>query len=144
MTNCRFQVLAPSLASENSPSRKLQFVHMKTHSRLNSVPGEGMGGIVATLRLHLSLCAGVSIFSCTYDFNLLHPLRVHGLNSCFLVYSVTVGEAIAGAVWTVEGAHLVWVFEDFTRSPFWFSFSGFMSVTMGTKLIQLSIPATLA
>lgn len=61
-----FQVPAPSLVSEISPSRKLQFVHLhiKTHARLSSVPGEGTGGIFATLRPHLSLWAGVFASVC--------------------------------------------------------------------------------
>lgn len=61
-----------------------------------------------------------------YGFNLPYPPRVHGLNSWFLAYTINlaVGEALAGEVWAVEGTHMVYVFEDFTCSPFWFSFSG--------------------
>lgn len=58
-----FQVPAPSLASEISPSRKFQFVHLhiKMNPRLSSGPGEGMGGTLATLRPQLSRWGGVSI-----------------------------------------------------------------------------------
>lgn len=50
-----------------------------------------------------------------YGLNLPYLPRARGLISWFLADSInlTVGEALAGEVWMVEGAHIVWVLEDF-------------------------------